>query len=99
MLETAAYLMVLAGTVLDEVSTRLCLARDDIYETNQTAILLMSSGLWLPIDVLLAIAMIAIPMLAIRRWSFSGRKAMLAGPIIYGGIRLAAGIWNIHYLI
>lgn len=97
--ERIAYITLVAGVVGDQISTRLALTNPCNYETNGVAVMLMQTGLWLPLDALLVLASIAIPTIILRRWSFNGRWAVLVFPFLLGLCRLAAAIWNIHLFL
>uniref|UniRef100_A0A6M3ME09 DUF5658 domain-containing protein n=1 Tax=viral metagenome TaxID=1070528 RepID=A0A6M3ME09_9ZZZZ len=97
--EGGAYLVVVAGIVGDQLSTRLGLARPGIYETNPYAVMLMSKGLWLPVDILLLTLSIGIPAVLMRKWGFEGRWAVLSFPLVLGTLRLAAAVWNLHLFL
>jgi len=93
--EKTAYLMVTVGILGDHLSTRLGLMRPYAYETNPHTIWLMERGIWLPFDLLLILTTVGICALIMRRWSFRGRWAVLAVPIVLGSGRLCAAIWNL----
>ncbi len=93
--EKATYITVATGIMGDQLSTRLALSNPRFYETNPFALTLMKGGLWLPLDILLLVLSIGVPVLLMRRWRFEGRWAVLAFPLILGTIRLAATVWNL----
>jgi len=94
--EKISYLLATVGILGDHISTKLGLTKTYVYETNPNTIWLMEKGIWLPFDPLLLLATVGIPALIMRRWSFKGRWAILAFPMVLGSARLCAAIWNIH---
>lgn len=99
MVRILAYILVVAGMILDQISTKIVLQSPNFHETNPHAAVMMSLGLWLPIDILLTILSVALPEFAIRHFTFQSRKALIAYPFTLGIIRLAAGLWNLHWLL
>jgi len=94
--EKVSYLLATVGILGDHLSTRLGLTKPYAYETNPNTIWLMDKGLWLPFDILLLLATVGISSLIMRRWTFRGRWAVLAVPILLGSARLCFAIWNLH---
>ena len=97
-IEWESYLLTITGVVLDQISTRLVLTSPYAYETNRYAVWMMERGLWLPIDVLLVSAIIAVPAILMRKWRFGGRWAVLFLPATFGALRFLSGIWNVCQL-
>jgi len=98
-LEGLAYMMLVAGTLGDHVSTVISLTRPYIYESNPFVARLMARGLWLPLDIVLIALGIAVPYLLIRLTKRPAFKALLAFPLIHGLIRLGACFWNLSLII
>ena len=94
--EKISYLLATVGIIGDHLSTRLGLTKPYLYETNPHTIWLMEKGIWLPFDLLLLLATVGTCFLIMRRWTFKGRWALLAVPIVLGSGRLYAAIWNLH---
>jgi len=94
--EKISYLLATAGILGDHLSTRLGLTKPYAYETNPYAIWLMEKGIWLPFDLLLLLAMVWFSFTIMRRWTFRGRWAVLAVPVLVGSARLCSAIWNLH---
>ena len=77
-LEAFSYLMLIAGTLGDHLSTVIALER----------------GLWLPVDIVLIILGIGVPYLLIRLTKDKSFRALFAYPLLHGLIRLGACLWN-----
>jgi hypothetical protein len=97
--EGLAYLTVLIGIVGDHISTRIGLLCPRIGELNPFTVYLRQNGLWLPFDVFLLVVSLGLPALLMRKWSFRGRWAVLAFPVIFGLARLFAAMHNIIMMI
>ncbi len=98
-LEAFSYLMLVAGTIGDHVSTAIALARPYIYESNPFTVKLMEMGLWLPVDIVLIALGIGVPYLLIRLTKRSSFRAILAYPLVHGLARLGACVWNFSLII
>lgn len=97
--EGLAYLLLIAGVIGDQISTRIVLTRPWIYESNPTTVELMRLGLWLPFDLFLLVATIATSSLFIRRSKFEGRWAVLTFSAVIGIVRFIAAVWNLSLLM
>ena len=93
-IETLAYLTALAGIVGDHLSTRVGLLLPTIRELNPFTVYLRQNGLWLLFDALMIVVSIGVPAFLMRRWSFRGRWAVLAFPLLLGSARFFAMIHN-----
>ena len=98
-LEVLAYILLVAGTLGDHLSTVIATERPYIYEANPFTVKLMALGLWLPIDLVLIAVGILIPYLLIRRMGHPSFKGLLAYPLVLGAVRLGACIWNFSLIV
>ena len=95
-LEKVSYLLATVGILGDHLSTRLGLTKPYAYESNTHTIWLMENGIWLPFDLFLLLITVGISFTIMRRWTYKGRWAVLAVPILLGSARLFSAIWNLH---
>ena len=98
-IESLAYLTALAGIVGDHLSTRFGLLYPMIRELNPFTVFLRQNGLWLLFDVLMLGVSIGVPALLMRKWSFNGRWAVLAFPILLGLARFFAMVYNVFLIV
>lgn len=94
--ELLAYELVLVGAICDQLTTRYLLKHPFISESNPFAAWFMEHGLWLPLDVAIIVALIMVPFILLRRWSFRGRDVLLLGPATFGTLRLSAAVLNVN---
>jgi hypothetical protein len=98
-IESLAYLTALTGIVGDHLSTRFGLLFPMIHELNPFTVFLRQNGLWLLFDVLMLGVSIGVPALLMRKWSFKGRWAVLAFPILLGLARFFAMVHNVFLIV
>ena len=98
-LEVLAYILLVAGTLGDHLSTVIATESPYIYEANPFTVKLMALGLWLPIDFVLIALGILIPYLLIRRMGHPSFNGLLAYPLVLGAVRLGACIWNFSLIV
>jgi len=87
--------LAIVGTLGDHLSTMFALTREYIYETNPVTLKLMAEGLWLPVDIALIILGISVPYFLMRRIGNPALRGLLAYPMVFGIVRLAACFWNL----
>jgi hypothetical protein len=97
--EIGAYLILVAGVAGDHLSTGLALARENIYESNPMALMLMQKGLWVPTDVALILISVGATYVFLRILKKPIAKYMLIYPALAGLIRLVVTMWNFSLLI
>jgi hypothetical protein len=98
-IESLAYLTALTGIVGDHLSTRFGLLFPMIHELNPFTVFLRQNGLWVLFDVLMLGVSIGVPALLMRKWSFKGRWAVLAFPILLGLARFFAMVHNVFLIV
>ena len=97
--EIGAYLILIAGVAGDHFSTGLALARENIYESNPVALILMQKGLWVPTDLALILISVGATYIFLRVLKKPIAKYMLIYPALAGLIRLVVTMWNFSLLI
>jgi len=98
-LEVFAYVLLVAGTLGDHLSTVVALTRPYIYEANAFTVRLMARGLWLPLDIVLVAVGVAVPYLLMRLTTRPCFRGLLAYPVVLGAIRLGACFWNFSLIV
>jgi len=97
LLEVSACLLLILGVLGDHASTMMVLSKPNTYEVNPVAAHLMELDLWLPIDMLLLAAGLAIPYLMAR--IDEKLRILFIYPLMQGLLRLSMTLWNIHILL
>ena len=101
-IERMAYVSVVIGLFLDQLSTRLVIAHPYIYEGNKYVVMMMERGVWLLTDVVVVLGCIQIPYLFIRQMRDRlpyGRYIALVIPMTVGLVRSMAATWNVCLLL
>ncbi len=98
-LEALAYVIFGAGAVADQLSTGYALSFAGIYETNPVVAQVMKLGLWPVFDAAILLATILTCMTIMRRWNFTNKWVSLIFPMVIGGFRLGAALWNVSLVI
>lgn len=96
--ETLSYFILVSGVLGDHISTGMVLSTPGLYEANSRVALLISMGLWAPLDTLFVILGLLIPYISIRASRSPFLRGLLAYPLVHGGIRLGATLWNLILL-
>ena len=98
-LEVFSYSVLVLGIFSDYISTVTVVTRPNFYETNPITAQLLTSRLWLPVNLAVIILGIAVPYLTIRLTRNESFRGILAYPLVHGLIRLGQCIWNISLII
>lgn len=93
-----AYKLLALGTILDHATTFIFLFHPMVYETNPYTVWLMRTGIWAFVDSLVSLLFVGLVLLiewAVERWGKKELRDMAILPaVIYGGLRLLAGLHN-----
>lgn len=92
-----AYLILVSGVMLDQLTTRYGL-KIGYAEGNPVASWLIGAGLWLIVDLMLLVSVIGLTAYISEKVGKTGRVLLLY-PIVFGLIRLYAGIRNLGIII
>jgi hypothetical protein len=102
-LSNRAYMVAAVGIAGDHISTRVAITHPLIValivEANSFTLLLRQNGLWLPFDILVLVVCLGVPALVVRFFSFEGRRAIMAMPLLVGAARLLATSYNVLLLM
>jgi hypothetical protein len=96
--EVSAYLLLVAGVVGDHLSTAVGLNRENVYESNPFAAILMKNGLWVTTDIALIVITVAMTYCLLRMKENPIAKYMLIYPSLAGLIRLGVMFSNISLI-
>ena len=96
--EVSAYLILVAGVVGDHLSTVVGLNRENVYESNPFAAILMQNGLWVTTDVALIVITVAMTYYLLRMKENPIAKYMLIYPSLAGLIRLVVTFSNLSII-
>ncbi len=96
--EVSAYLLLVAGVVGDHLSTIVGLNRENVYESNPFAAVLMQNGLWATTDFALIVITVAMTYFLLRMKDNPLAKYMLIYPILAGLIRLVVTFSNLSLI-
>ena len=97
--EFGVYVLAATGILGDHISTRIALTQPQIKELNPLTVALFQNNLWFFFDLFMLLAALGVPYILMRRWSFRGRWAILAYPLLFGFGRLAAAVHNVLLLL
>ena len=97
-IEGGIYTLTAVGIIGDHLSTRIALCQPQIREVNPFTLFLFQNNLWLLFDVFMMAVSLGVPYILMRKWSFNGRWAVLAYPLLFGMGRLAAAVHNLLLL-
>lgn len=93
--ENVAYIVLIIGSALDQVSTRICLTYKYIYEINLFVWRLQAKGLWFVFDAFFLILLILQLSLILKENKANELQSLLLTPMIIGFIRLIIGVSNL----
>ena len=93
--ETASYTILLIGTLLDHISSRLALMNPHVFEANPFTQWLQANGLWILFDVSIVVLLTLPFSIFIQCTSLKCRRIILLSPLIVGLARFIAGVWNL----
>lgn len=97
--EKGAYGLLTIGVVLDQISTRIALSTNRLYESNPFSRYLMEQGTWLLVDAFLFMIITGGMFIILQKWKFRNKWAILIFPYLFGFFRFMAGIWNLYLVL
>ena len=93
--ERVSYTILVIGSLLDHVSSRLALMDPRMFEANPFSRWLQANGLWILFDVSIVVLLIFPFSIFIRCASLKCRRIVLLTPFMVGLARLVVGFWNL----
>jgi hypothetical protein len=93
--ERVSYAILVIGSLLDHVSSRLALMSPHMFEANPFSRWLQANGLWILFDVSILVLLTFPFSIVIRCTSLKYRRIILLTPLIVGLARLVVGVWNL----
>ena len=93
----AGWALAIVGTIADHLSTNVALTLPHLYETNPFTQILILLQLWWVFD--LAMLMIAMVVPFILSEQYRVGWVTYAYPIVYGTLRLGAGVHNLRLIL
>ena len=94
-IEGYSYTVLVVGTLLDQITTKIGLNRLNLHEANFIAKNLIGLGVWSYIDIAICALFIILSHKAYRIVLKRQNKMIFIFPLVSGSIRLLVGIWNI----
>lgn len=93
--ENVAYIVLIIGSTLDQISTRIGLTYPYIYEVNPFTQWLQAKGLWLVFDTFILILLISPLSIILKENKAKELQVLLFIPMIIGFVRLIIGVSNL----
>ena len=93
--EIIVYTIMVIGFLGDQLTTRIAFNIPWIVESNYYVVRLMTRGLWLPLDVVLAILSVSAHLAMQRVFKMKSSWVTLSLPLAYGLVKFSAAVWNI----
>jgi len=93
--ERVSYTILVIGSLLDHVSSRLALMDPHVFEANPFTRWLQANGLWMTFDVSIVVLLILPFSIFIQCTSLKCRRIVLLTPFMVGLARLVVGFWNL----
>jgi hypothetical protein len=91
--ETATYLLLIGGLILDHLTTFIGINYYNLYEANLIARILMEFGLWSYTDLIICISLIIVLRFTLQK--YNNLKIILIFPLTSGIIRTIVGVSNL----
>jgi len=95
MAERVSYTILVIGSLLDLISTRIALMNPHVFEANPFSRWLQANGLWIPFNVSIVVLLILPFSIIIQSASLKCRRIILLTPLLVGLARLIVGVWNL----
>lgn len=96
--ESVSYSVLIIGSTLDHIGTRIALTYPHIYEINPFTRWLIAHNLWLPVDISFLLLLILTPSIIINEKNLKGKIVITLTPLIIGIVRLILAVWNFMLL-
>lgn len=91
--------LLLSGFLIDQVTTRIGLTFENVYEKNTTTVALLNNNIWLPVDLSLTLLLMIIPVKINEIYQEKTVNLFYVFPLICGLIRLYTCTQNILILL
>jgi hypothetical protein len=91
--------LLLSGFLIDQITTRIGLTFENVYEKNTTTIALLNNNIWLPVDLSLTLLLMIIPVKINEIYQDKIVNLFYVFPLICGLIRLYTCTQNVLILL